>query len=228
MVGSLNGPTSGMTSAEASRAYKNSHAYVVSQQPLFTSWGLPDYLSHLGGLLPTEVPKPLEILSGPGVSGNTSTGRDSVERTVERGVKVKWPSKRMSVGDMNKRVRALLEWVGREQVSALDRRRRRCELEKSLREEAKQTLGKQLQRAAIIGDTDGDISMVVDREPIELSPLQEKALEEGTAEGQTRDIKGTQTMKLMEELMEELISFQEKFGPGAKHRDRDRRTGVNT
>ena len=31
------------------------------------------------------------------------------------------------------------------------------------------------------------------------------------------------TMKMMEELMEELIGFQEKFGPGAKNRDRERR-----
>jgi hypothetical protein len=31
------------------------------------------------------------------------------------------------------------------------------------------------------------------------------------------------TMKMMEELMEELIRFQEKFGPGAKSRERDRR-----
>ncbi len=32
------------------------------------------------------------------------------------------------------------------------------------------------------------------------------------------------TMKMMEELMEELIGFQERFGPGAK--SRERRTAV--
>jgi len=31
------------------------------------------------------------------------------------------------------------------------------------------------------------------------------------------------TMKMMEELMEELISFQERFGPGVKTRERERR-----
>ncbi len=103
----------GSNSAEVSRAYRNSHAYAVSQQPLFTSWGLPDYLAHLEEMLPTDTPQPLEVRSGPGATGAGAGGRESVERTVERGVKVKWPSKRMSVVDMNKRVRALVEWVGR-------------------------------------------------------------------------------------------------------------------
>ena len=35
---------------------------------------------------------------------------------------------------------------------------------------------------------------------------------------------GKSTMKMMEELMEELIGFQERFGPGAK--SRERRTAV--
>ena len=34
------------------------------------------------------------------------------------------------------------------------------------------------------------------------------------------------TMKMMEELMEELIRFQERFGPGAKVKERDRRAGT--
>ena len=34
------------------------------------------------------------------------------------------------------------------------------------------------------------------------------------------------TMKMMEELMEELINFQERFGPGAKAKERDRRGGT--
>ncbi|KAG8213972.1 hypothetical protein J3R82DRAFT_10721 [Butyriboletus roseoflavus] len=117
------------SSAESSRAYRNSHAYAISQQPLFTSWNLPDYLAHLEHMLPTDIPRPLEVRSLAIGTG----GRESLERTMERGVKVKWPSKRMSVGDMNKRVRALVEWVGREQAGALDRGRRREALERALK-----------------------------------------------------------------------------------------------
>lgn len=168
-----NNANSAQTSAD-SRAYRNSHAYAVSQQPLWTSWHLPDYLSHLEEILPTNVPMPLEVVSGALLAG--SGGRESVERTVERGVKVKWPSKRTSVADMNKRVRALVEWVGREQAGALDRARRREALENALKENPSSSINAETQQPT--------------------------------------------SMKDMEELMEELISFQERFGPGARRERR--------
>ena len=119
---------------------------------------------------------------------------------MERGVKVKWPSKRTSVGDMNKRVRALVEWVGREQASALDRSRRRESLEKAIREQkrSESLQGSSSEPIPVDGD---------DQNPDEL--LLDNAAEMAGA-----------TMKLMEELMEELIGFQERFGPGAKIRDK--------
>lgn len=191
------------SAAEASRAYKNSHAYAVSQQPLFTSWNLPDYLAHLEPMLPTDTPKPLEV-RGSGVS------RESSERGLERGAKVKWPSKRMSVGDMNKRVRALVDWVGREQAGAMDRHRRREALEKGLRDNRSST-------AANGSVIDGE-PMNVDSSSIRPSNVGDALFESYLSGGPAS------TMKQMEELMEELISFQERFGPGAKiTNDRGRR-----
>lgn len=190
--------------AEA-RAYRNSHAYAVSQQPLLTSWGLPDYLSHLAEMLPSQTPMPLEVRSGA-----SSGERESAETTVERGVKVKWPAKRMSVGDMNKRVRALVEAVGREQANALDRERRREALENVLKEH-------QAAGVATLADTEGDVVMAVDgtaaneENPAATPVLLPKPVDKEAT---------SSTMKLMEELMEELIVFQEKFGPGAKTRER--------
>lgn len=215
---------------ESTRAYRNSHAYAVSQQPLFTSWGLPDYLAHLEEMLPTNTPQPLEIQSGGGATGG---GRESIERTMERGVKVKWPSKRMSVGDMNKRVRALVEWVGREQANALDRERRREALEKALKHEL-ETSGR---------DTSGivdDGAMAIDGAGPGVSaqnPGQSKSAAESEQEPfraastslwKTDDGKPLSTMKMMEELMEELIGFQERFGPGAKTRERERRSLITS
>jgi hypothetical protein len=154
-------------------AHRQSHAYVVSQQPLFTSWGLPDYLAHLEEMLPSQVPKPLEV------RGSGLGREEGVERSTERGVKVKWPGKRMSMSDMNRRVRALVEWVGREQAGTGNREKRR-----------------------------------------EL--LKGKATVEGEME--TREVSENPTTKMMEALMEELIRFQERFGPGIiKARERDRR-----
>ncbi|KAF9566732.1 hypothetical protein CPC08DRAFT_814611 [Agrocybe pediades] len=206
------GQQGGISAADA-RAYRNSHAYVVSQQSLFTSWNLPDYLSHLEQMLPSHTPQPLEVRSGAtNPASNSRSG--SVELTMERGVKVKWPAKRMSVGDMNKRVRALVEWVGREQASALDRGRRREALESALREQAKN---------ARESGSDPDIAMVVDETaPTTKTSLESQLMPESALET------SAQTMKMMEELMEELIGFQERFGPGAKTRDRDRRQGMTT
>lgn len=197
--------------AEA-RAYRNSHAYAVSQQPLFTSWGLPDYLAHLEHMLPSDTPQPLEVRS---TSNNPSAPRsDSTDMTMERGVKVKWPSKRMSVGDMNKRVRALVEWVGREQASALERERRREALEKELREPP--TLGAGDGTADVVMAVDDSSSQPILQPNVALSAVPKEINKESTSA----------TMREMEELMEELISFQERFGPGAKTRERERRQGA--
>ncbi|KAJ3919430.1 hypothetical protein F5877DRAFT_90032 [Lentinula edodes] len=193
-----NSNTNTQTSVD-SRAYRNSHAYVVSQQPLYTSWNLPDYLSHLEEMLPTDVPKPIEVVAG-------ATGRESIERTTERGVKVKWPSKRTSVADMNKRVRALVEWVGREQASASDRARRHEALEIALKKNA----------ANAFRGNGASGAGSFDRSVLTVSSLDRNA--EG---GSNRPgIPGTSSMKDMEALMEELIGFQEKFGPGARRERR--------
>ncbi|KAF5326593.1 hypothetical protein D9611_000254 [Ephemerocybe angulata] len=203
------------TAANAdARAYRNSHAYAVSQQPLFTSWGLPDYLSHLEPMLPTEFPQPLEVRStsnsAPGTRGESS------ELTMERGVKVKWPGKRMSVGDMNKRVRALVEWVGREQANALDRERRKEALSRKLNGTPPP------QPPPGTTDNDGDVVMGVDA-PSSSRPEESSIPTESVATSSTPREKESSTMRLMEELMEELISFQERFGPGAKAREREQR-----
>ncbi|THU76026.1 hypothetical protein K435DRAFT_879828 [Dendrothele bispora CBS 962.96] len=177
---------------ESGRAYRNSHAFVVSQQPLYTSWNLPDYLAHLEEMLPTDVPRPLEVHAG---------GRGvSIERTMERGVKVKWPSKRTSVVDMNKRVRALVEWVGKEQASASDRARRREALEKALKES-------QTQNPNQVNGVNGDIMAGIDSLPSKVVAESSSAVTEK---------KISTSMTEMEVLMEELINFQERFGPGVK------------
>ena len=183
-------------------------------------------------MLPTDIPQPLEVRG----CGTGLNGKDTVEGTVERGVKVKWPSKRMSVGDMNKRVRALVEWVGREQAGALDRGRRREALEKALKAVVKEIESDALQVAS--SDTNK-----AKGGPAEASVTHANVLTGGgntEASGQDNkplrsmmtniengeSVPRPSTMKVMEELMEELISFQERFGPGAKVRERERRLAV--
>ena len=190
-------------STNHSRAHHHLHTYAVTQQPLYTSWGLPDYLAHLEHTLPTDIPQPLEI----------HASKDLNDVSTERGVKVKWPSKRTSIGDMNKRVRALVEWVGREQASALERGRRKEALVKVLdTTRAERTLQ----------PPPDDDAMVVQDQHLTESPIGEKPAPPLSLSIEI-DPSPPQTMKLMEELMTELISFQERFGPGAKNKERERR-----
>jgi len=185
------------------RAHHNLHTYAVAQQPLYTSWGLPDYLAHLEPMLPTDIPRPLEIRAS----------KDFTDISTERGVKVKWPSKRTSIGDMNKRVRALVEWVGREQASALERGRRREALTKVL------TVTQDKQRPQPAPEND---AMVINDQPLTESSVGEKPAPSLPLSFEL-DPSPPPTMKMMEELMAELISFQERFGPGAKNKERERR-----
>ncbi|KAG5648481.1 hypothetical protein DXG03_003092 [Asterophora parasitica] len=220
------GQTAGSSANESSRAWRNSHAYAVSQQTLYTSWNLPDYLAHLEPMLPTDAPQPLEV-RGSGTASGGGRG-ESLDRTMERGVKVKWPSKRMSVGDMNKRVRSLVEWVGREQATAQDRVRRKDALTKAFQTEQRSSRRSTGDPGSDASGVDG-VAMVVEGADSEVSQADEhhpdpsSIAQMAPAPFQPDDAQSSATMKMMEELMEELIGFQEKFGPGVRNRERERR-----
>lgn len=175
----------GTQSGASAREYRNSHAYVVSQQPLFTSWGLPDYLTHLEHLLPHSIPQPLEIR---GANGEISQ---------ERGVRIRFPNKRTGVGDMMKRARGLAEWVGREQMAAMDRSRRRMSLEQAF---WNQTLTSE------VNTVPGALTTTASHSTREESAKDHLCREEST--------------RHMEGLMQDLLEFQERFGTGAR---KDRR-----
>ncbi len=124
----------------------------------------------------------------------------------------------MSVGDMNKRVRTLVEWVGREQASAQERMRRRDALEKALKEVQPGEEDVQMREEPVKDDA----SMFLDRQPRTESPLQQRPnsatpqipILEPKASTIFFSPSSSDTMKQMEGLMEELIRFQERFGRG--------------
>lgn len=169
----------------------------------------------------------------------TTALANATESVTERGVKVKWPAKRMSVADMNKRVRSLVEWVGREQALALDRERRKAALENALGahlenrrsksdspailETPKLTNGSSDENLVMVADskvpagTTGQEQHTVSESDISATPQFSFAVGLGTNGARPS------TSKMMEELMEELISFQERFGPSAKGQARERR-----
>lgn len=306
--GTRRNANSGNSGASGAGGRNHSAYYNNLQLPMFTSWGLPDYLAHLQSILPNEVPPPLQIRGATsffrddlrhvsstqdehasvanGVNGTTEDSEalaaqtsdelaGATESLTERGVKVKWPAKRMSVSDMNKRVRALVEWVGREQALAHDRERRKAALEEVLAKDQPTVNGSTEDRATIVVETKmvavngaSDVSVpsankdkAVNGVKESAGPADDKMALDGVVESSTSakstgtvtatsaqegapvvtttSANGTapspavttcaltsqnrvSTTKVMEELMEELISFQERFGPGAKAVARDR------
>ncbi|KZV88338.1 hypothetical protein EXIGLDRAFT_722791, partial [Exidia glandulosa HHB12029] len=173
-----------------------------ADQPGLASWALPDYLGHLAHILPTDALQLTAPASADGEDG-------------ERIVKVKWPGKRMTIGDMNKRVRNIVEFVAREQATS-EQRRRRVDALDAARVENKR-----------LGITAATVSRrVVDGEsedaPVDVDGTDEPDVDAMAVDGEEGagiwDIaigpqdRAPTTEQLMADLMNDLIAFQEKFG----------------
>lgn len=118
----------------------------INQPP---NWGLPDHLSHLSHLLPSQNPLPLQVTKfvtspnnsvaaspvAPQVEAGSSgqqTNSDSappvpaitVSNSLEPSAKIRFPSRRMSVAEMRKRAKSMLDYLARVQVDTIDRNNR--------------------------------------------------------------------------------------------------------
>lgn len=110
-----------------------------------TTWALPDHLSHLAHMLPTVQPEPLSLHlpTTKGMQQSTKTGAAGTSNTreyddhsrpsphpfttveiSEAPTKVRFPGKRMTMGEMRKRVRNISEYVTRMQMEAVERGKR--------------------------------------------------------------------------------------------------------
>lgn len=163
-------------------------------------WGLPEFLSHLQHLLPTASPKPISVpvpvskavamalddeddgetpteavpatTAGDPESATTTTDQDKLASIVhgelptqlEPSAKVRFPGKRMTMPDMRKRTKHLVDYLSRMLGESAEVKRRN------------------------------------------------KALEEaGVVKGMVGGI-GQETERLIEELNEELVGWQDRFG----------------
>lgn len=108
-----------------------------SPSPVPLSYNVPDHFSHLVPLLPHPTPQgisvPIRVELVPTVAegidgeGNPEVNGGVHTRVVpqtEKGVKVRWPPKRTTIGEMRRRVRAMMEYVARAQLDAGERERR--------------------------------------------------------------------------------------------------------
>ncbi|ORY89694.1 hypothetical protein BCR35DRAFT_156736 [Leucosporidium creatinivorum] len=144
-------------------------------------WGMPDHLKHLSHLLPTPTPTPL-VVPAPTTYSMSAQG---VEQLYEQPTKVRFPNKRMTMPEMKKRARNVLEYLGRVEVEMSERAERRALLKK-----AGEMQERERRREA--GEDVGD-------EP----------MDESGGEGEKRE--ESETVKAMDALTRELHEFQRKF-----------------
>ncbi|KAJ1304421.1 hypothetical protein OPQ81_005569 [Rhizoctonia solani] len=173
-----------------------------SPSPLPTSWSLPDHLSHLADLLPTPLPR--------GVPVRTSAGADL---SIEKNAKIRWPGKRTTIGDMRKRVRGMLEWVGRAQAEAIDRAKRVEELERARRE------NERLENE-VVADEPGAGSASGSSAISSLPPTGSIA---PVKLPDVQPVSAVSTLQLLESLTRDLLGFQERFSDGGRLSERERR-----
>jgi hypothetical protein len=159
------------------------------------SWALPDHLSTFTHLLPEHPPAALELRT-PRPFNAKQLAKDPAtivkfETQLEPPHKVRYPTKRMTVGEMKKRVRSVLEYVGRIQV-----------------EETKRN-----ERAKLLGIE------IFEHFKEEVVGVPEAAIEAALASAVTQPVStaipaASRSIQLMDELTRDLIKFQELFELG--------------
>ncbi|BGP40927.1 Histone deacetylase complex subunit [Rhodotorula kratochvilovae] len=78
-------------------------------------WGMPEHLKHLAYLLPSQSPQPLVV---------TSAVDPSLPSVAEPSTKVRFPGKRVTMPEMRKRARTVLDFVTKVQLEMSERERR--------------------------------------------------------------------------------------------------------
>jgi hypothetical protein len=141
---------------------------------------MPDHLKHLSHLLPTPTPTPL-VVPAPTTYSMSAQG---VEQLYEQPTKVRFPNKRMTMPEMKKRARNVLEYLGRVEVEMSERAERRALLKK-----AGEVQERERRREA--GEDVGD------------------EVVESSREGEKKE--QSETVKAMDALTRELHEFQRKF-----------------
>ncbi|CAE6407219.1 Putative histone deacetylase complex subunit cti6 [Rhizoctonia solani AG-1 IB] len=202
-------PSGGTRRGAAAAAAAAAAERAPSPSPLPTTWSLPDHLSHLADLLPTPLPHGVPVRA-----------RAGAELSIEKNAKIRWPGKRTTIGDMRKRVRGMLEWVGRAQAEAIDRAKRVEELERVRRENER--LMREIEPEVVVhdesanGSASGSGSSAISSLPPtgSLAPVKLPDVQ---------PVPAVSTLQLLESLTRDLLGFQERFSDGGRLSERERR-----
>jgi len=208
-TGTRKGGASGQGGSKANQS--SAFAPGSPHQPVNTSWGLPDHLSHLSDLLPTPTQGMIDV----------PMGNDEIYQ--ERGAKVKWPLKRTTIGEMRRRVRAMLDFCTKAQVDVSERAKRAGALEAFLEKASDvglegagiTTKGKGRSDAGV--DVDLVASIVSTAGVLDPPTVPSPPASKATITGPNNiamDVSDMSTAELLASLTQDLLNFQERFGAG--------------
>ncbi|SCV69978.1 BQ2448_1372 [Microbotryum intermedium] len=120
---------SGVTMASSehqSRTHRPQRDWVTGNDP--SGWGIPEHLKHLSHLLPTSNPQPIYVPCKRPFNSYSST---TPPTAAEAPTKIRFPNKRITMPEMRKRARNVLEYLTRVQIEMSDREKRIEHVEKS-------------------------------------------------------------------------------------------------
>ncbi|CBQ67774.1 conserved hypothetical protein [Sporisorium reilianum SRZ2] len=202
------------------------------------SWSLPEHLTHLayllpyaGGRLPGSAAEDAAAKKGSASwSGQSSSVVASppasssfptpfqVLSSIESSTKVRFPSRRMTMGEMRKRVRNIGEYVTRSQIEAVEREKRMKLLgivppyRDEMDDEDEAGVEATQDDIKHVDNGTGASASAGDEQNADQAEKENAATEAGAAQAKAEQL--PLSMRLMEELTRELIHFQRKFGVG--------------
>lgn len=101
---------------EESRKSKLTEVREPTPSESITGWGLPDHLGYLSYLLPTSTPEPISVEG----------------KSLEAPTKVKFPGKRVTIADLKKRSKHIVDYLQKVQIETCEREKRSELIQKAL------------------------------------------------------------------------------------------------
>ncbi|GEM07992.1 transcriptional regulator Cti6 [Rhodotorula toruloides] len=172
-------------------------------------WGLPEHLRHLAPLLPSQSPQLIEV---PSVADPTAPP------TLEPPTKVRFPGKRVTMPEMRKRARTVLEFLTKVQVEMSERGRRwevlrdaNERIKEAREKERPEEAGSSSGRASTSGSAEGSGSRSSSATAVDFTLAALPPLPGASSAPLLRSAASSTSLAMMDRLAKEVIRFQERF-----------------
>ncbi|GAA5910932.1 hypothetical protein JCM5296_000551 [Sporobolomyces johnsonii] len=182
--------------------------WTLSEPTFNLGWSMPEHLKHLAYLLPTATPEPISVPSLPShhPSAHPYSDYEHLPHHLEPPTKVRFPAKRVTMPEMKKRARNVLEYLSRVQLEMSERERRHEALGRAVSGSSGREGAGSSASSSSGGGRGGGGGGAAGIDLGALPPLPGM----GGADGQ-EDEGGSASMRMMDALSKEVIMFQQRF-----------------